>query len=97
MSETCRDCGYPGPRALRRWRPSQTKPWSVYLLCRKCHARKSASVRDAAQRANLAAIQARVSARFTRAVEKKTQAADFRHGRTLAYPPGPTRQTGAQQ
>jgi hypothetical protein len=85
----CRDCGYPDPRALRRWRPRQTKPWATILLCRKCHARKSAQVRAAGHRADLAAIQARVSARFTHAKVEASKPLAMLIGVSLASPPSP--------
>jgi len=80
----CRDCGYPDPRALRRWRPRQTKPWATILLCRKCHARAGAAHRKAANDAAIAAIQRRVSADFTRAPRKPTRLAENCHGAEIA-------------
>jgi hypothetical protein len=64
----CLVCGYPDARALRRWRPRQTKPWATILLCRKCHARAAARRRKAMDLAAIAAIQSRrrkASAGFT--------------------------------
>jgi hypothetical protein len=85
----CRDCGYPDPRALRRWRPRQTKPWATILLCRKCHARAGAAHRKAANDAAIAAIQRRVSADFTHAKTDASKPLAMLIGVSLASPPSP--------
>jgi hypothetical protein len=75
---TCVNCGYPDARALRRWRPRQTKPWATILLCRKCHARAAAVRRKAMDLAAIATIQSRrkASAGFTQAPAASGQLLD---------------------